>query len=218
MSISKSRKSRAETPPIVSSSRRWRCRQVEAAILHGYPFRVNATKLRRRQFIHLAAGTVALPAFSHTATAQTYPSRPITMVVPFATGGAADVIARMVADRMRTSLRQPVIVENVSGAGGTIGVGRVVRATPDGYTLIIGNWNTHVANGALYSLQFDLLRDFEPISLISSNPWLIAAKKAFPAADLRGLIAWLKANPDKASAGTAGMVAENMSAAFCSKT
>jgi tripartite-type tricarboxylate transporter receptor subunit TctC len=109
------------------------------------------------------------------------------------------------AERMKSSLGQPVIVENVTGANGSIGVGRVARATPDGYTIGIGHWSTHVVNGAIYALQYDVLADFEPISLIASNPQLILAKKAMPADDLKGLIAWLKANPDKASQATAGV-------------
>jgi tripartite-type tricarboxylate transporter receptor subunit TctC len=139
-----------------------------------------------------------------SASAQTYPSKPITIIVPFAAGGGSDVIGRIVAERMRVSLGQPVIIENVVGAAGNMGVGRVARAVPDGYTLILGIWNTHVANGALYSLQYDLMKDFEPISLITDTPLLIVAKKAMPANDLKSLIAWLKTNPDKASAGTAG--------------
>ena len=113
-----------------------------------------------------------------------------------------DTFARIMAERMRVSLGQPVIVESVGGANGNIGVGRVARAAPDGYTLIVGNWNSQVANGALYALQYDLLKDFEPISLISSFPQLIVARNSIPANDLTGLIAWLKANPDKASMGT----------------
>jgi tripartite-type tricarboxylate transporter receptor subunit TctC len=134
-----------------------------------------------------------------SAIAQGYPSRPITMVVPFPAGGSTDVIGRIVSERMRASLGQPIIIENVGGAGGSIGVGRVARASPDGYMLDIGQWDTHVANGATYKLPYDLLQDFEPIALLSSNPLLILAKKAMPADDLRGLVAWLKANPDKAS-------------------
>ena len=111
------------------------------------------------------------------ASAQAYPTRPITIVVPFAAGGPTDVIARLLAERMRASLGQPVIVENVGGAGGTIGVGRVARAAPDGYTLSIGHWSTHVVNGAIYPLPYDLLNDFEPISLLASNPYLIVARK-----------------------------------------
>jgi tripartite-type tricarboxylate transporter receptor subunit TctC len=136
--------------------------------------------------------------------AQPYPSRPITIIVPFAAGGPTDVIARTMAQHMRTSLGQNVIVENVAGANGNIGVGRVARAAPDGYTISIGHWSTHVVNGAVYPLPYDLLKDFEPISLIATNSYLIVAKNAVPANDLKSFIAWLKANPDKASEGTAG--------------
>jgi tripartite-type tricarboxylate transporter receptor subunit TctC len=160
----------------------------------------------RRRFLHLSAASSAalLLAVSRIARAQAYPSRPITMVVPFATGGPTDAISRLVAEGMRPSLGQPVIVENVSGASGTIGVGRVARAAPDGYTLSYGAWSTHVANPAAYVLPYDVLEDFEPVSLIASTFWMIGAKSAVPANDLKGLVAWLKANPDKALAGTAG--------------
>ena len=161
-------------------------------------------KLPRRTFLHLAAGAAALPAVSRIARAQSYPSRPITIIVPFVPGGATDLIGRLLAERMRVSLGQPVIIENVSGATGSIGVGRVARAAPDGYTLSIGHWSTHVINGAIYPLQYDVLGDFEPISLISSNLHVIVARKTLPATNLKELIAWLKANPDKALAGTAG--------------
>jgi tripartite-type tricarboxylate transporter receptor subunit TctC len=140
-----------------------------------------------------------------SASAQTYPSRPITMVVPFPAGGANDVVGRIIAERMRVSLGRPVIIENVSGANGSIGVGRVARAAPDGYTLSIGGVPTHVYNGALYALSYDVLNDFEPISLVTTQPYLIVAKKAMPASDLKGFIAWLSANPDKASAATQGL-------------
>jgi tripartite-type tricarboxylate transporter receptor subunit TctC len=133
------------------------------------------------------------------ASSESYPSRPITMVVPFPPGGSTDVIGRIVAERMRTLLGQPVIIENVGGAGGGIGVGRVARAAPDGYTIDIGQWDTHVGNGALYALTYDLRKDFEPIGLLSTNPQLILGRKALPADDLKGLVAWLKANPDKAT-------------------
>jgi tripartite-type tricarboxylate transporter receptor subunit TctC len=138
------------------------------------------------------------------ALAQVYPSRPITIVMPFAAGSAFDTLARIMAERMRESLGQPVIIENVTGAGGSVGVGRAARAAGDGYTLSMGGSNTHVINGAIYPLQYDVLNDFEPISLITTLPLLIVAKKAVPATNLKELIAWLKANPDKASAGTAG--------------
>ncbi len=139
-----------------------------------------------------------------TASAQVYPSRPITMIVSYAAGGSSDVLGRILAEGMRARIGQPVIIENVAGASGSIGVGRVARAAPDGYTVSLGNWSTHVVNGAIYALQYDVLKDFEPVVLLSKNPVLIVAKNSTPANDLKGFIAWLKANPDKASAGTAG--------------
>jgi tripartite-type tricarboxylate transporter receptor subunit TctC len=159
----------------------------------------------RRHFLHLAAGAAALPVAPRIARAQAYPTRPITMIVPFPPGGGADAIGRIVAERMRVTLGQPVIIENVGGANGSIGVGRAARSAGDGYTLVVGLWNTHVANGALYALSYDVMKDFEPISLFASNPHLIVAKKTMPADDLKGLIAWLKANPNKASQGTPGV-------------
>jgi tripartite-type tricarboxylate transporter receptor subunit TctC len=140
----------------------------------------------------------------HQAGAQPYPSHPITMVVPFAAGAPVDTVGRVIADRMTRSLGQPIILENISGAAGSLGVARAVRAAPDGYTISLGNVSSHVLNGAIYPLQFDALRDFEPVVLLASNPQLIISKVALPANDLRGLITWLKANPDKASAGTGG--------------
>lgn len=139
------------------------------------------------------------------ARAQVYPSRPITVVVPFPAGGPSDTLVRILGEQMRGALGQPVIVENVAGASGSIGAGRVARATPDGYSLILGSWVTHVVNGAVYALKYDVLNDFEPISLIATNPLLIVAKKAMPAKDLNELIAWLKTNPDKATQGTTGV-------------
>jgi tripartite-type tricarboxylate transporter receptor subunit TctC len=138
------------------------------------------------------------------ASAQAYPTKPISIVVPFAAGGPTDVIARVLAQHMRTSLGQTVIVENITGANGNIGVGRVARAAPDGYTLSIGHWSTHVVNGAVYPLPYDLLKDFEPITLVATNSYLIVTKNSVPANDLKSLIAWLRANPDKATEGTAG--------------
>jgi tripartite-type tricarboxylate transporter receptor subunit TctC len=138
------------------------------------------------------------------ASAQNFPTRPVTIVVPFAAGGPADALARVIGDRMRVSLGQQVIIENVSGAGGSVGVGRVVRAQPDGYTVSIGHWSTHVVNGAIYDLPYDLLRDLEPVARLPSNPQWIIAKKSVPASNLKELIAWLKANEAKVSAGTAG--------------
>jgi tripartite-type tricarboxylate transporter receptor subunit TctC len=139
-----------------------------------------------------------------TANAESYPSRALTMIVPFAAGGPTDVLARIMAEGMRASLGQNVLIENVTGAAGSIGVGRAVRASPDGYTLSIGHWSTHVINGAIYNLPYDLLTDLAPVSLLSSNPQLIVANLKVPADDLKSLVAWIKANPDKVAAGTAG--------------
>jgi tripartite-type tricarboxylate transporter receptor subunit TctC len=161
-------------------------------------------KLPRRRFLHLAAGAVALPALSQGACAQAYPSRPVTIVVPFPAGGPADVVGRILAEHMRNSLGQPFVVENVAGASGNIGVGRVARAAGDGYTLVVGLWNTHVANAVLFSLQYDVVKDFEPVALLSSSPTVLVGKKGMPANNLKELIAWLTANPDKASLGTSG--------------
>src|SRR5262245_18869032 len=146
-------------------------------------------KLPRRQFLRLAAGAAALPLVSCIAGAQTYPTRPITIVVPVPPGGATDVIGRMLAERMKNSLGQPFIVENVSGGGMTIGVGRVARAAPDGYTLGIGSNGAYVATGATYALQYDLLNDFAPVAMLSTGPVVLVAKKAMRANCLKGVIA-----------------------------
>jgi tripartite-type tricarboxylate transporter receptor subunit TctC len=127
------------------------------------------------------------------------------MVVPFTAGGPTDALARALGERMRTTLGQPFIIENVTGAGGSIGVGRVARAAPDGYTVSIGHVGTHVANGALYPLTYDLLNDLDPVALLPSNPMLIVTKKDVPANDLAELVAWVKANPDRVATGTAGV-------------
>jgi tripartite-type tricarboxylate transporter receptor subunit TctC len=144
-------------------------------------------------------------ACAGSAGAQTYPARPVTMVVPFAAGGPTDTITRIVAERMRVSLGQTVIIENVTGADGSIGVGRVARAAADGYTLSIGQWSTHVLNGAAYTLPYDLLKDFDPVALIATNPEVIVSNTAVPAKDLRELIAWLKPNQGNVSVGMASM-------------
>jgi tripartite-type tricarboxylate transporter receptor subunit TctC len=166
--------------------------------------RKSLNKASRRQFLALTAGGIALTIVCPVAMAQTFPSRPITMVVPFGAGGPSDIIARILAEGMRGSLGQPVVIENLAGASGTIGVGRVARAAPDGYTLVLGNWATHVLNGPMFTLQYDLERDFGPISLVSSDPLIIVARKTMPARDLNEFIAWLKANPDSATQGTTG--------------
>jgi tripartite-type tricarboxylate transporter receptor subunit TctC len=138
------------------------------------------------------------------ASAQNFPTRPVTIVVPFAAGGPADAMARVIGDRMRVSLGQQVIIEDIAGAGGSTGVGRVVRAAPDGYTISIGHWSTHVVNGAIYDLPYDLLKDLEPVAQLPSNPQWIITKKSVPAGDLKELIGWIKANETRVSAGTAG--------------
>ena len=151
----------------------------------------------------LAVLFAALTCITH-AQAQPYPSRPVTMIVPFPAGGVTDIVARLVSEKMKDTLGQPVIVENVAGAGGTIGVTRLFRSAPDGYTVSIGQWTSHVGAGAMYSLPFDYLKDFEPISMLSIGPLWIIGRKDFPAKDMGELIAWLKANPGKATAGTIG--------------
>src|SRR5215467_8597368 len=129
-------------------------------------------KLARRKFLRLAAGAVALPAVSHVATAQTYPTRAITLIVPFAAGAGVDVFGRIMAERMRISLGQPVIVENVGGAEGSLGAGRAARARPDGYTIDLGYTGNHVLNGALISIQYDVLGDFAPISPVATSSFV----------------------------------------------
>jgi len=138
------------------------------------------------------------------ATAQTYPTRPITIIAPFPAGGPLDGIARVLGESMHASLGQPVVVENVAGAGGNLGIGRLARATPDGYTVGIGQWSTQVVNPVTYSLPYDVLKDFEPVALLTITPQLIIARKDFPAKDIKELVTWLKANPDKATAATVG--------------
>jgi tripartite-type tricarboxylate transporter receptor subunit TctC len=157
----------------------------------------------------IAAALAAVLGATGVASAQVYPSRPVTLVVSYPAGGPTDAIGRIVAEGLRASLRQTLIIENVAGAAGSVGTGRVARAAPDGYTLIFGNWASHVVNGAVYSLQYDVLNDFEPVSLIATQPMVIVARKTLPANDLKELIAWLKANPDKASAGGAGAGSAN---------
>jgi tripartite-type tricarboxylate transporter receptor subunit TctC len=144
------------------------------------------------------AAALALALTVGAAGAQSFPTKAITLIVPFPPGGSTDTAARIIADRMRAPLGQSVVVENVGGAGGTIGVGRIARAAPDGYTLDIGQWDTHVGS-IIYPLTYDLQKDFQPIGLLSLNPQLMIARRGFPADDLKGLVAWMKANPDKAT-------------------
>jgi tripartite-type tricarboxylate transporter receptor subunit TctC len=161
--------------------------------------------IRRRKFLQLAGGAAAWPALPRFAAAETYPSRPITFVVPFAAGGATDVMGRVLAERMGRALGQSIIVEDVTGAAGSIGVARVVRAPADGYTLSVGTLTTHVLIGALYDLQFDVLTDLAPIAQIGEEPLLICVKNALGVKTLRDFVIWLKANPSKASAGIPGV-------------
>ena len=154
-------------------------------------------KLFVTTLVAIAAGTAAT-------FAQTFPSRPITLIAPFPAGGPLDTIARIVAEPMREALGQPIVVENVPGAGGNLGVGRLARAEPDGHTVGIGQWSTHVVNPVTYSLPYNVQTDFEPIALLTITPQLIIARKDFPAKDVKELVAWLKANPDKATAATVG--------------
>jgi tripartite-type tricarboxylate transporter receptor subunit TctC len=138
------------------------------------------------------------------ASAQVYPSRPITMVVPFAAGGPSDVVARILVDRLRASLGQTVVIENITGGGGGIGMGRVARSTPDGYTIGLGSWSTNIVNGAIHNLQYDVVADFDPVILLPANPLFIASNSSVPATDMKGLVSWLKSNQDKVSVGTSG--------------
>ena len=158
----------------------------------------------RRLLTVMVAALVGL-AGTGMAAAQGYPTHAMTMIVPFPAGGATDTLARFLGERMRGILGQPVIIENVAGAAGSLGVGRAVRSAADGYTLSIGTSTTHMLTGGLYALQFDLLKDLEPVIQIGSEPLLIVGRKSLPAEDLKGLIGYLKAHPDKASVGIAGV-------------
>jgi tripartite-type tricarboxylate transporter receptor subunit TctC len=171
-----------------------------------HPRPVNASKLPRHRFLRLATGAAALSALSQLARAQAYPTRPITMIVPFPAGGPVDTFGRILAEGMRTSLGQPIIIDNISGADGSIGTGRAARAKPDGYTINLGTRDTHVLNGAFYSLPYEVLNDFAPISPLITSPQVLFAKKTMLASDLNELLVWLRANPNKASAGIVGGV------------
>jgi tripartite-type tricarboxylate transporter receptor subunit TctC len=174
-------------------------------------------KLLRRTFLQLAGTATAAPTFSRVAMAQVYPWRPITMIVPAAAGGPLDVIGRVLTEPMRGSLGQPIVVENVSGADGSIGTGRAARARPDGYTIDLGFLGGNVLNGVFYSLSYDVLNDFAPISPLATTPLVLFAKKTMPATNLNELIGWLKANPNsKASAGITS-VERRLVAAFFQK-
>jgi tripartite-type tricarboxylate transporter receptor subunit TctC len=150
------------------------------------------------------AGLMALTAFIADARADKFPSHPVTIVVPFSAGGPSDAMTRILAERMQRTLGETILVENVTGAGGSLGVGRVVRSAPDGYTVGFGHLGTHVANGAIYKLGYDLVTDLEPVVLLPSNPMIIVSKNAIPAKSLAELLAWLRARPTPPTAGTAG--------------
>jgi tripartite-type tricarboxylate transporter receptor subunit TctC len=168
------------------------------------PLPAKVSTVHMQKMVLASVAVVATLGIAASATAQVYPSRPITIIVPFGAGGPSDTLTRILAEHMRASLGQPVIVENMGGAAGRIGTGRVAHAAPDGYTLGHGSAGTHMANGAVYPLNYDLLKDFEPVSLLASTPQLIVAKKTMPANNLQELIAWLKANPE-ALQGTSGI-------------
>lgn len=157
-----------------------------------------------KRFLFAAIFAMALQDITG-AVAETYPSRPIVMVAPLGVGGSTDVIARIMAQAMGQALGQTIIVENTTGAGGTVGEGRIARSKPDGYTIGIGQWGTNVANGAIYPLNYDLMKDFEPVGLIATQPFLIAARKAMPANNLKELITWLRENGDKTNVGHSGV-------------
>ena len=153
----------------------------------------------------LSVGIALLVAGLMGAQAQDYPNRPINVVVPFPAGGPTDAIMRNLGERMRVSLGQPLVVEYVTGASGAVGTGRVARAAPDGYTIVCGHFGTHATNAAVYTLQFDVVKDFAPISLLPRNPYLIVTRKNFPADDLKGFLAYVTANPDKVNMGHPGV-------------
>jgi tripartite-type tricarboxylate transporter receptor subunit TctC len=167
---------------------------------------VRRSRWEETMIARIAAAAAALSfAAAAPASAQTYPDHPITMIVPLAPGGSTDTLGRILAKAMSATLGQTVVVENVSGAAGTIGVTRAERAAPDGYTVLWGMWGTNVADGAIYNLGYDYLTDFEPVALAVTQPFLIDARKTLPANNLKELVAWIKTNPDKVTMGTSGV-------------
>jgi tripartite-type tricarboxylate transporter receptor subunit TctC len=166
---------------------------------------IDIMTLPRRKFLRLTAMAPLASAVPRGAHSQEYPARPISLLVPYAAGGPGDTVARVLVERMKAALGKPVIIENVTGANGSIAVGRVARAAPDGYTLSLGLWNTHVSNGALYALPYDVVNDFEPISLLASFSSMIAVRKTVPATDLEQFVGWLKGGGRGAFQGSAGI-------------
>src|SRR3982075_1251886 len=152
----------------------------------------------------IVLAVLAVLTFTGPALAEKYPSHPITVIVPFSAGGPSDAMMRIMAERLKSTLGETILIENVTGAGGSLGVGRTVRSPPDGYTIGFGHLGTNVANGAIYKLGYDLIADLEPVVLLPSNPMIIVSKNAVPAKSLKELLAWLKARPAPATAGTAG--------------
>jgi len=162
-------------------------------------------RFSRRKFLPLAGALALAPVLSRVASALDYPTRPITIIVPFPAGGPVDTLARLLAEPMRQTLGQPLVIENVGGAGGSIAAARVARATPDGYTMILGNWTSFVGTPAVYPVPFDVKNDFLPVALLTFSPLLLVGRKSLPANNVQELIAWLKADPGKATAGTIGI-------------
>jgi tripartite-type tricarboxylate transporter receptor subunit TctC len=161
--------------------------------------------MKKQCFAAALLSFAATFAFPNAAFAQGYPNRPITFIVPYGAGGPVDVLARALSEPMRQALGQSIVIENVVGANGTIGVGKAVRSAPDGYTVSIGNWPSHITNGAIYNLNYDIQKDLIPIARLPQNPYIAVVRKDFPANTFQEFIAWLKANPDKATEGTAGV-------------
>jgi tripartite-type tricarboxylate transporter receptor subunit TctC len=200
VSISKIRKSRAETPSIASKSRRTQRRAVKAAMLHGHP-----TELPRRRFLHLVAGTAALQGVSRMARAQTYPARPVRIIVGFAAGGSTDLYARLMGLQLSERLGQPFIIDNRPGAGSNIGTEVAVNAAPDGYTLLMVT-NTNAINVTLYDkLNFNFIRDIAPVARVAYTPLVVVVNQSVPAKTVPEFIAYAKANPGKLNIGSAGI-------------
>jgi tripartite-type tricarboxylate transporter receptor subunit TctC len=174
--------------------------------------------LARREFIRLGSAAAMAAGFPSLARAQAYPTRPITLIVPFPAGAPMDVIGRLLGERMRATLGRPIIVENVSGADGSVGTGRAARATPDGYTLGLGSMTTHVLNGAYYSLQYDTLNDFIPVTSLVTFPYFLFSRQTMPARNFMELIAWMRANPNRASTAFTNVGIRLLSAFFQKET
>ena len=173
--------------------------------------------MKKQCFVAALVSCAAAFAVPNAASAQGYPTRPITFIVPYGAGGPVDVLARALAEPMRQALGQSVVIENVVGANGTIGVGKTARAAPDGYTVSIGNWPSHITNGAIYNLNYDIQKDLIPVARLPQNPYIAVVRKDFPAKTFKEIVAWLKANPDKATEGTAASAPASTSAGSTSR-